>query len=79
MRNFRLHPGQVIAGEMEFLKMNVLQLAGALDVEPLTVDLLLAGKAAVTPDMAFRLAQAIGSTQEQWLRLQAAYDAAIRG
>ncbi|EGS9065868.1 HigA family addiction module antidote protein [Salmonella enterica] len=78
MNNHRLHPGQVIAGEMEFLKMNVLQLAGALDVEPLTVDLLLVGKAAVTPDMAFRLAQAIGSTPEQWLRIQAAYDAAVQ-
>lgn len=78
MRNFRLHPGQVIAGEMDFLEMNVLQLAEALNVEPLTVDLLLAEKAAVTPDMAFSLAQAIGSTPEQWLRLQAAYDAAVQ-
>ena len=78
MNNRRFHPGCVIAGEMEFLKMNVLQLAGALDVEPLTVDLLLAEKAAVTPDMAFRLAQVIGSTPEQWLRLQSAYDAAVQ-
>lgn len=78
MNYHRLHPGKVIAGEMEFLKMNVLQLAEALDVEPLTVDLLLAEKTAVTPDMAFRLAQAIGSAPEQWLRLQAAYDAAIQ-
>ncbi|EEQ3594408.1 HigA family addiction module antidote protein [Escherichia coli] len=63
---------------MEFLKMNALQLAGALDVEPLAVDLLLTQKAAVTPDMAFRLAQVIGSTPEQWLRLQSAYDTALQ-
>lgn len=78
MNNHRLHPGQVIAGEMEFLKMNALQLAGGLGVEPLAVELLLSQEAAVTPDMAFRLAQVIGSTPEQWLRLQSAYDAAVQ-
>lgn len=35
------------------------------------------GKSAITPEMAIRLEQGIGSTAEGWLRLQAAYNLAI--
>jgi addiction module HigA family antidote len=37
------------------------------------------GKAAISPEMAIRLAKAFGSTAETWLRMQLAYDlAAVR-
>ena len=34
------------------------------------------GKAAISPEMAIRLAKAFGSTAEAWLRMQLAYDLA---
>ncbi|EAY8179391.1 HigA family addiction module antidote protein, partial [Salmonella enterica] len=34
----------------------------------------LAGKTALTPPLAIRIAAALGSTPEFWLRLQSAYD-----
>jgi len=34
------------------------------------------GKAAISPQMAIRLAKAFGSTAETWLRMQLAYDLA---
>ncbi|PYV19703.1 MAG: addiction module antidote protein, HigA family [Acidobacteria bacterium] len=34
------------------------------------------GKAAISPEMAIRLAKAFGSTAETWLRMQVAYDLA---
>jgi addiction module HigA family antidote len=34
------------------------------------------GKAAISPEMALRLAKAFGSTAEPWLRMQLAYDLA---
>ena len=34
------------------------------------------GKAAISPQMAIRLAKAFGSTAETWLRMQIAYDLA---
>ena len=34
------------------------------------------GKAAISPEMAIRLAKAFGSTAETWLRMQLAYDLA---
>ncbi|MNL40952.1 putative HTH-type transcriptional regulator YddM [compost metagenome] len=45
-----------------------------IGVTPATVSRFLAGKTALTPPMAVRIAAALGSTPEFWLRLQAAYD-----
>jgi plasmid maintenance system antidote protein VapI len=37
---------------------------------------LIAGRSAITPEMAVRLEQALGSTADTWLRMQANYDLA---
>ena len=37
---------------------------------------LIAGRSAVSPEMAYRLEKALGSTADAWLRLQANYDLA---
>lgn len=67
------HPGRVVSGEMEFLNIGVRELARALDVAPSTIQRVIAEKASLTPEMAIKLAHVIGSTPEQWLRLQDAY------
>lgn len=45
-----------------------------IGVTPATVSRFLAGKTALTPALAIRIAAALGSTPEFWLRLQSAYD-----
>jgi antitoxin HigA-1 len=67
------HPGEVIR---EFLgDMAVSAAAKHLGVGRVTFSRVLNGKAAVSPEMAVRLAAAFGtSSPEVWLRMQAKYD-----
>jgi len=67
------HPGEVIR---EYLgEMTVSAAAKHLGVGRVTFSRVLNGKAAVSPEMAVRLAAAFGtSSPEVWLRLQAQYD-----
>jgi addiction module HigA family antidote len=67
------HPGEVIR---EFLgEMTVSAAAKHLGVGRVTFSRVLNGKAAVSPEMAVRLAAAFGtSSPEVWLRMQVKYD-----
>lgn len=67
------HPGEIIAGVMEDLDIGIRQLARALDVAPSTIQRLVSSQAAISPEMAVKLAAVIGSTPEMWLRLQSSY------
>jgi antitoxin HigA-1 len=67
------HPGEVIR---EYLgDVTVSAAAKHLGVGRVTFSRVLNGKAAVSPEMAVRLAAAFGtSSPEVWLRMQAKYD-----
>jgi addiction module HigA family antidote len=67
------HPGEVIR---EYIgEMTVSAAAEHLGVSRVTFSRVLNGKAAVSPEMAVRLAAAFGtSSPEVWLRMQAKYD-----
>jgi addiction module HigA family antidote len=67
------HPGEVMR---EYLgEMTVSAAAEHLGVGRVTLSRVLNGKAAVSPEMAVRLAAAFGtSSPEVWLRMQAQYD-----
>ncbi|OCQ54182.1 putative HTH-type transcriptional regulator YddM [Photorhabdus australis subsp. thailandensis] len=52
----------------------VVALHSNIGVTPATVSRFLAGKTALTPSLAIRIAATLGSTPEFWLRLQSAYD-----
>ena len=67
------HPGEVIR---EYLgEMTVTAAASHLGVSRVAFSRVLNGKAAVSPEMAVRLAAAFGtSSPEVWLRMQAKYD-----
>ncbi len=61
MRQFKIsHPGEIIARDLEDMGISGRRF--------------LAGKTALTPSLAIRIAAALGSTPEFWLRLQSAYD-----
>jgi addiction module HigA family antidote len=70
------HPGRIIREEFEALNLTVVAAAKALGVTRNTLTNLLTGKNGVSPEMAIRLSQVIGSTAETWLRLQMQYDLA---
>ncbi|MBK9445116.1 MAG: HigA family addiction module antidote protein [Betaproteobacteria bacterium] len=69
------HPGECIA-EI-YLEPNGIsgrELALKLDVAPSTLSRILKGSSRVTPEMALRLAKAIGRSPESWLAMQDAHD-----
>ncbi len=67
------HPGEIIADILDDLNISIREFARALDVAPSTVQRLISGQAAVSPEMAVKLAAVIGSTPDMWLRLQSSY------
>lgn len=75
MRQFKIsHPGEIIARDLADMGISGRRFALNIGVTPATVSRFLAGKTALTPALAIRIAAALGSTPEFWLRLQSVYD-----
>jgi addiction module HigA family antidote len=71
------HPGRIVRQEcIEPLGLTVTAAAKGLGVTRKALSELLNGKSGVSPEMAFRLSKAFGSSPELWLGLQADYDLA---
>jgi len=71
------HPGRSIRTAcLEPLGLSVTEGAKVLGITRQALNNVVNGKAAISPEMAIRLAKAFGSTAETWLRMQLAYDLA---
>lgn len=70
------HPGRLIKNELDEMGISVADAAEALGVTRQQLYNVINGKSAVTPEMAVRLEQGIGSTADTWLKMQTAYDLA---
>ena len=70
------HPGRIVKGAIEDLDLSVTDAARVLNVARPTLSCLINGRAGISPEMAVRLAKAIGSTAGFWMRLQLNYDLA---
>jgi addiction module HigA family antidote len=71
------HPGVILAREfLAPLHISQVALAAHLGVPVQRVNELVRGKRGVTPETAWLLAQALTTTPEYWLNLQAAHDLA---
>lgn len=69
------HPGEFITGTyLEPHGISGRELAEKLDVAPSTLSRILKGTSRVTPEMALRLAKAIGRSPESWLAMQDVHD-----
>ena len=69
------HPGEFITEV--YLEPNGIsgrELAEKLDVAPSTLSRILKGSSRISPEMALRLAKAIGRSPESWLSMQDNYD-----
>lgn len=72
------HPGEILL--QEFLQpMEISQMAFAkhVGVSVQRINAIVRGKRGITPDTAWRFAQAFGTTPEFWMNLQAAHDLAF--
>jgi addiction module HigA family antidote len=70
------HPGEMIGDSIEEIGVSISEAAKGLGVTRQQLHNLIAGRCAITPEMAFRLEKALGSTADTWLRMQANYDLA---
>ena len=71
-----LHPGMVIRECLEDLEMSISDAAKGLGISRQQLHNLIAGRSAIGPEVAIRLEMALGSTADNWLRMQATHDLA---
>ena len=72
-----IHPGEILADELEELSISLSELARQINVPPNRVSQIINGKRAITGDTALRLGHWFRTSAEFWLNLQAAYDLRI--
>ena len=69
------HPGEVLSAEyLVPLGMTQVAFAAHLGVPVQRINEIIRGKRGVTPETAWLLSQALGTTPEFWINLQAQYD-----
>ena len=69
------HPGDVLKDTvLADDRISVSEFAKKLGVSRVALSRVVNSRAAVSADMALRLAAALGGSAESWLRMQAAYD-----
>lgn len=69
------HPGEILRDDvLPALELSVAEAARQLRVSRQMLHAILAGRSAVTPEMAVRLGRFCGNGAAFWLRMQAAYD-----
>lgn len=69
-----IHPGEILADELEAVGVSPTELARQIDVPPNRISQIINGKRSITGDTALRLAHWFGTSPEFWLNLQVAYD-----
>lgn len=69
-----IHPGEVLADELEEIDVSPTELARQLAVPPNRISQILHGKRAISGDTALRLGHWFGMSPQFWLNLQSAYD-----
>jgi antitoxin HigA-1 len=67
------HPGEVLQDTV-LAEMTVTEFAKRLGVSRVALSRVVNGRAAVSAELAIRLAAALGGSAESWLKMQMAYD-----
>lgn len=69
-----IHPGAILADELEEIGISAAELARLIEVPANRVSQIIAGKRGITADTALRLAQYFGTAAEFWMNLQKIYE-----
>lgn len=69
-----IHPGEILADELEFMGLSVEQLAQCIKVSENSIEQLLEGQVNLTADIALRLGCFLNTGAEMWMNLQKAYE-----
>ncbi len=69
-----IHPGEILADELQEIGLSAAQLARTIQVPPNRISQIVTGKRAVTADTALRLAQYFGTSSDFWMNLQKTYE-----
>jgi len=69
-----VHPGKVLAEELDALGVTPTELSRQIAVPPNRISQIINGKRAITGDTALRLAHWLNTKPEFWLHLQSAYE-----
>lgn len=69
-----IHPGEVLAEQLEALDMSAAAAARALGIPQSRLSQILNGHRSITADTALRLSRWLGTDDEFWMNLQARYD-----
>jgi addiction module HigA family antidote len=77
LKRTAIHPGEVLADELEEIGVSPTELARQLAVPANRISQIIKGKRAVTGDTALRLGHWLGTSPQFWLNLQSAYDLRI--
>ena len=69
-----IHPGEILADELEFIGINAGELAKKIDVPKNRIYQIVNGERSVTADTALRLGKFFGTGPRIWLNLKKAYE-----
>lgn len=69
-----IHPGEILADELQEIGISAAALARTLEVPPNRISQIIAGKRAVSADTALRLARYFGTSPDLWMNLQKNYE-----
>ena len=69
-----IHPGEILADELDELGLSAAELGRLIDVPANRITQIMAGKRNVTADTALRLGRYFGTSPDLWMNLQKAYE-----
>ena len=69
-----IHPGEILADELNELDVTPTELSRQISVPPNRISQIIQGKRAITGDTALRLGHWFQTSPQFWLNLQSAYD-----
>ena len=72
-----IHPGEILADELQELGVSPTELSRLINVPPNRVTQIIHGRRGITGDTALRLGHWFGSSAQFWLNLQSHYDLEI--
>ncbi len=72
-----IHPGEILADELEELGVSPTELSRQIRVPANRISQIINGKRAITGDTALRLAHWFGTSPQFWMNLQALHDVRI--